>query len=289
MNRNASMSLHFLPASASPLVLVIRRGPSKSWHFLMWDRDTGIVTPGSWFNGLVFPHRCDLSPKGDWMLLLAYRGGKQPVAWTALCQPPSVKAIVFWPQENAKVGGGFFDDRAPVAWIQLPHHTPPPEVHGPHPYEFSLAEPEDEAYGSVPDRLERAGWRREKQRGKPKESAVSIHWFKESPDRHKRLWVEFAGTDAELLADPTLFAGERLKWSHQFKARPEERAPLGGVTWADWNSRSHICFAEDGRLLRRDPDEPATEPFLVFDLNGMAPPRSLSPARPAALSGGTPT
>lgn len=240
--RQPSIQIYVLPASASPLALVIRKGPAKTWHFLLWDRDSGMVRPGSWFTGLIYPWACDLSPKGDWFVLLAYRGGNEPRAWTALCQPPSASAIVFWPLEHARAGGGFFDNRLSALWLNV-REDRNVEIRGKHPWEFGYLEGEAPVhYGSVEEKLLRDGWKAVKGA-----AAEECRWRKQSPSKKSTLTMTFLGTTAELLADPSSFH-EPSRVRYNLAQADGAEQELAEVTWAGYNTRGELCFVRDGGL-----------------------------------------
>ncbi len=268
-HRQPRTTLYFYPACASPRVLVIRRGPSKWWHLVLWDRDTGEITPGSWFNGKLYPEKCDLSPRGDWMVLLAYRGNNQPIAWTALAEPPYAKAIVFWAQECATIGGGFFDGRLPVLWINaLRNHLAGPDIRSPHPLEFGYLEEPDQQFGTREERLARDGWKFEKKLSTDVEEA----WSKKSPDKKWRLLARIDNRSDEPVAAYELEGAECQGGRFHLKE----------VCWANWTGRSDICFGRDGALWTASPHKPE-EGRLVFDLNGLEPrPRACSTPLPVA-------
>lgn len=272
--RAAATTLYLFPASQSPLVLVIRRGPSKCWHFLLWDRDTGIVTPGSWFQGMIYPGACDFSPRGDAMLILAYRGGPEQTTWTAFCRPPSVHAEVYWPQSTTRVGGGFFDGRLPIAWINMEEEFAEPAMNGDDPGEFGYVEAGHPPFGGLTERLQRDGWRREGGKRSPR-------WSKASPRGRVRLVIDVplplqpheAGSNAQ--------GWEVLKGRYSLDIPGKPRLPLPDVEWANWNGRGDLCFSQAGVLLRALVEEELGESRMVFDLNGLKPRQR--PVTPAAL------
>lgn len=238
MIRPAHTTLHVLAASASPLAVVIRRGPSKWWHFLLWNRETGVIEPGSWFRGMVYPARCDVAPRGDAMVLLALRGSGIPVAWTALCRPPFVRALAFWPQDSVRLGGGFFDGRLPVAWLNLTADTIIPEVHERTPYEFGYQEEEGQVFGSFAEKMHRDGW-------KPDPDGVAGRWILASPDRSRDLLLDLAAsTDSE--PDPTAPA---VEGAGLYSLRQGATVhPLPSVQWACWNRKGLLSMAAGGLL-----------------------------------------
>lgn len=287
MNRESNTSVYVLPASRSDLAVVIRRGPSKWWHFLLWDRARGIVKPGSWFSGMIYPQRCDLSPKGDWLLLVAYKGNNKPVAWTALCRPPAVKAEVFWAQDTAALGGGLFDPRLPIIWLNLKQNRNPPDVRSRTPYDFGYLDEEHKGYGGLAERLQRDGWLRteipayqapppatesaESPEEDPPE-AIQTFWSMVSPDKNHTLVMEYPGVSpidsrqAPPGEDPSGI-------QYRLDSKGAGALSLEGVIWAGWSSRGQLCLVRDCALFTADPAERPLRPRLVLDLKGLAPPR----------------
>ncbi len=103
--------LHVLIASQAPLGIVIRRGPSKQYCTLLWDRKTDTFTLGQWLKGRIYEHRCDLSPNGKYFLYFAMnarRSHKGPMCWTAISRTPFLRAIALYGDDETWFGGGAF-------------------------------------------------------------------------------------------------------------------------------------------------------------------------------------
>jgi hypothetical protein len=71
------------------------------------------LAKGSRFYGRLFPERCDLSPDGRLMVYFAMRGQKtdgqsDPSTWTAVSEPPWLRAHWFFPNGSTWGGGGVF-------------------------------------------------------------------------------------------------------------------------------------------------------------------------------------
>lgn len=264
-HRLPQTTLYIIPACSSPQALVIRRGPSKWWHLLMWDRDTGRVKPGSWFNGKLYPERCDLSPRGDWMVLLAYRGHREPLAWTALCKPPSASAIGFWPQDSVKVGGGYFDERSPVVWINL--HSKlgmRGEIREEQPYEIGYLEKQSQFYGQPFERMKRDGWKRLDREGGPV-------WFKKQPGGDHALWMRLVEMKEDEEIDTTAPWLQQTRYYLTSRTEKTWEFDLPGCNWANWNSYGRLCLAMDGMVMTADPHAPFESAQLVMDLNNLSP------------------
>lgn len=267
LRRPSATTLYVLPASASPLALVIRRGPSKWWHFLLWNRDTQDYSFGSWFNGMVYPHRCDLSARGDQMLILAYRGAKEPLAWTALCRPPFVRANVFWAHKSVRFGGGFFDKRLPIAWLNLPPESVA-DRRGPCSLEFGYLDDQGTCFGSYGERLERDGWR-ESGTAKTNGNGRPLHtWTRPSPSRLHELVLQYHAPAAPAW-DVAQFPDD-LRYTLRSVADGSELA-LDQVSWAGWNGRGELTLAASGALYTADATNPFDSLRLVVDLNPLQP------------------
>ena len=66
--------IHLLPAAKAPVVIVVRRKPSKLFHIIRVDTVTGRAEQGAWFTGKLYPMRCDVSFDGEWLVYLAMGG-----------------------------------------------------------------------------------------------------------------------------------------------------------------------------------------------------------------------
>jgi hypothetical protein len=53
--------LHLLPAKEAPLVVAIRRKPSRLFHIIRINTKTGTYEEGAWFTGKLYAMRCDVS------------------------------------------------------------------------------------------------------------------------------------------------------------------------------------------------------------------------------------
>lgn len=283
MSKQHLTTIHVYPAPHTGKAVIIRRGPSKWWHFLLWDMDHGMVQPGSWFHGMVYPVRCDFSPRGDAFLMVAYKGTNNPVAWTVISRPPSVRADVFWPQDTAALGGGIFDPRLPIAWINLKAERNPVEIREKTPYEFGYLDEEHKGYGGLDERLARDGWKHIQttiadslggtfEEGDEEPSSPVLQWTINIPKSHKTLILEYPGELPETgpAAPPT---GEPPTPRYFLKTRDSDPLPLGDVSWAGWNRKGQLCLVEGTGLYTRDLNDPEKPAVLVMDLGGLAPPR----------------
>jgi len=97
--------IHLIAAKEAPVVVAIRRKPSKLVHILRWNTETDEVESGTWFQYTITPERCDLSFDGQFFIYLAnFATGS---GWTGICRPPDLHPIIHWPP-NYTHGGGLF-------------------------------------------------------------------------------------------------------------------------------------------------------------------------------------
>jgi hypothetical protein len=128
--------LFVLLARNGKVGVILRRGPTRWWRVSRWDMRTDAIEGGQWFNGKIYPERCDLSPTGD---LLVYFGGKFRArdidrgyggTYTAVSRPPYLTALALWPEGSTWGGGGVFLDDRTIVLHQLgghhPNHPPGP-------------------------------------------------------------------------------------------------------------------------------------------------------------------
>ena len=105
--------LQLLLASAAPVGLVLRRGPSRVVRVILWRRDRDEFEPGQWFRGRLFADRSDISPDGRHWIYFAMGGVRWAIAetrgtWIAIARVPLLSATALWGQGDTWAGGGFF-------------------------------------------------------------------------------------------------------------------------------------------------------------------------------------
>jgi hypothetical protein len=109
MSKTRSMAcIHILVAKMAPVAVILRRKPTRTWHILKWDLLTDRLTPGSWFQGRLYPLRSDLSWDGNLMSYLAM--GQTGEVWSGICQPPLLKTLVHWKNTSTLMGS--------AVWLQ---------------------------------------------------------------------------------------------------------------------------------------------------------------------------
>lgn len=103
---NPTARLQFLLAQNAPQALILRRGPSRQTAVIGWHRKTDTFAVGQWLKGKIYAHRCDIAPDGKHWVYFAM--GQKGQAYTAVAKPPYLKALDFYPQNDAWFGGGLF-------------------------------------------------------------------------------------------------------------------------------------------------------------------------------------
>jgi len=91
--------LFCIPATNTPLIAVIRRGPSGWSHLGKWDVVRSHYDPGAWIRARIYPQRCDLSPDGRWFCYLALKGTAKwnvGLTYIAISRLPWLTALTAW-------------------------------------------------------------------------------------------------------------------------------------------------------------------------------------------------
>ena len=81
--------IRLLPAREAPYVVIVRRKPTRQFHILRWNTETGEVEHGSWFEGRIYALRSDVSFDGQWMVYLAL--GANADTWNGVCRVPFLR------------------------------------------------------------------------------------------------------------------------------------------------------------------------------------------------------
>ena len=267
--------LHLLPARSAPIVVILRRGPSRLVHVIRWDTRTDDLTPGSWFRGRLFPLRCDVSWDGGWMIYLAMGSGGD--SWNGICRPPWLRTIAEGGNFGTWRGGGYFPSRRLLrlnAWELAgePAELLPFEVE---PYRSRDAED----LGVIHLRMARDGWRR------------AGAWGAMHRVRAGKLTVVCEGDAGWAFRPsprhPTLRAFYRgyLARGHTFAFALDEHPDLLGapVEWATWDAAGNLLVARQGGVERYTlVDLQRGTPGFVASLIDLAPPPRAQRIEPSA-------
>jgi hypothetical protein len=231
--------IHLLPAAKAPMVVVIRRKPSKLFHIIRVDTVTGKAEHGAWFDGRLYPGRCDVSFDGNWFIYLAL--GARGNTWNAVSKLPRLTAIAESRNMGTYFGGGYWRSRdvlclnrwAPGEAAKLPFRT-----------EQLIVQHGGEDLGVLYPRLERDGWRRRgdnwgrDERVKGAKTYTVAHtgddgWERQPSSRHPALIMWYVGY---------------LAHGYTFRFRVPSQPELldDDVDWATYDSRGQLVAARKG-------------------------------------------
>jgi len=117
------VKIHVLLARESPMAVVIRRGPAKQTAVLGWNRRTDSFEVAQWLKGRIYHYRSDISPDGKHWIYFAIKEGQ---TWTVVAKTPWLKALDFYPKDDAWDGGGLFVSDA-AYWLNDRYFANTPE------------------------------------------------------------------------------------------------------------------------------------------------------------------
>lgn len=280
-------------ARAAPLVVIMRRGPTRWVRLLLWHTDTDVVESGQWFHGRIFERRCDLSPDGQLFVYFASKlsvGGNQEhptvgYSWTAVSRPPYFIALKLWPKGDSWNGGGLFESNSTLL---LNHHTASAEKKKRIARLNTISEPAPWYHFMTEDgpiyhaRLQRDGWQLTQQAhwDRP-HSLLEIQgtyifdppgiWEKPRPDSPMLLRMTEFGLDYRHM-------GEKHVLDFSLISPDQPEILIQGAEWADWDQRGRLVYAKDGQLFADDLSQPSLTPRLIADLNDMRPEPLVPPA-----------
>jgi hypothetical protein len=245
MLHKESARIHLLPARSAPIVCIVRRKPSKSFHIIRWNTSTDHFEHGGWLRGKLYVMRCDVSFDGNWMVFLAM--GAAGTAWNGICKLPWLNTPYEFRSEGTSFGGGYWSKPDLLLLNKWQPRGKPLRV----PFRTATYHTQhgDDDQGVLYPRLERDGWRRagafgqERKIESSKKNLVACEndagWFwKPSP------------------AHPTLRAFYRgyLDHGRTFEFALDEYPGLLGpdVEWATWDSLGQLITTRAGGVAKYD-------------------------------------
>jgi hypothetical protein len=269
--------LHLLVARQAPRILIIRRGPSRVYHLILWHCDSDTFEPGSWFRGMLYMQRCDLSWDGARLVYFAMGKSAEYYSWTAVSRAPWLRAELFYPKNATWHGGGVWIGPNRL-WLNMPAAAQPrdgdPRQLGIHAHGALSEYGEDE--GPFYRRLARDGWQR---------TDDGRHEY----ERTRQGWLFSGGPAWALQPAPDLPVLRMVYRGYYFNQGRVYHYCLDGypglldeqVLWAGYDYAGRLVLARNGIVERYTPaDLERGEPSLRYDLNGLtAPPPPPRPAR----------
>lgn len=263
----AATRIHVLLAREAPVGVIIRRGPHRQAHLLLWDTRTDAVTPGQWLKQRVYSLRCDLSPDGkrlSYFVLDGQHGTPTGGTYTAVSRPPYFTALALWPKGDTWHGGGLFVNDHTL-WLNGPHREPivgPPQRLRVTQFCPHAEETGTEDLGIYGPRLKRDGWVPQE----PQE--VDGVWSRTWVKQQRRLELR-KRTYATLREDVAKGRGVYFDEHELFDGTSGSVLPLAGAEWADFDQAGRLVYAANGQLRAGDVVGGRVVERVIADLNGM--------------------
>ena len=250
--------LSVLLAKSVPIAIILARYRAKIFHVVKWNYQDGVVERGSWFHGALYPDSSDVSFDGRHMVYFALHIAKNQVSWTAVCEPPFLKALIFWKHDSTWFGGGtFLDDR--TLWVymkeeKLPRndarYIPSKNIQKLYNIEY-LDDPEKDTTPYM-KRITRDGWTKKY----IEEHKVVLE--KHSSDN--KFCLEFHQSGLEKPHD--------LRYDLRDVENDEYCTDIVNedTTWADWDLNGRLLVASKGILVTYSANN-FPEPGISLDFN----------------------
>ena len=259
-----SARLHVLLAKQSPQAVIIRRGPSKEVASIGWNRTDDTFVVGQWLKGKIYHFRSDISPDGKHWIYFAM--GSKGRTWTAVAQTPYLKALDFFPQQDAWNGGGLFTTNTSY-WLNESMLTKDEDRR--HSSGFTTLEKwqnQPNRQGECPGiyflRLERDRW--EKQAKEKLSKDESLIRFNKSINNWQ-LWKLFhAGINYPIGKSP-------YYESHMLLNTISGEKIMLEAEWADLDlDRNRLLWAENGKIMAgKITKNGISDQACLFDTNAL--------------------
>jgi hypothetical protein len=254
-----SVRLYAILARKSPEAVVFRRGPSDKVLLVRWNTQNDSFEIGQWLRGRIYERRCDLSPQGRLLLYFAANYREPYRSWSALSQPPFLKALALWPKGDGWGGGGHFLSRTEIALnhrdgeMRLAPGFSVPRWLKVRQFGERPGWGEDDPVWT--ERLQRDGWKLISYPTETKwndifrakvwiEFSPPIVFRKQNPVRPRRYALDMAIIGFKEREGPAYLT------EHQVVRDTSEVDKIGRSDWADWSHSGDLLFAKDGRLYR---------------------------------------
>jgi hypothetical protein len=266
-----------IPAARTPIVAILRRGPTGWSHLGRWDVARGVYEPGAWIRGNLYPQRCDLSPDGRWFCYFTLKGSARwevGATYIAISRLPWLTALAAWTTCGTWTRGLHFVEDRKVWQAGVPQAG---EV-GPCRKRFGLAVTRPATFAverrggwtETPDSPPRgAGDTWDEQRA----DAVTMEKARPRSGGATRLTVRgyFAAFRTSLPGSPRTV---RYAIVEAGRARP-----LEDVQWADWAADGRLLVATTGGKLQiRDVPADGASTGAEADLGALTPVPAPPPA-----------
>lgn len=277
--RRTTARIFLLSAQQAPVIVAIRRKPTRWFHILRWDTRTDEIEHGSWFYGRIYEKRCDLSPDGEWLVYFASaQHASDFPTWTGLCRPPWLKTVAESEGVGTWLGGGFWRDERtllvngcaglqPPAGMDTTQAAHLPFAIQPHTWVRDPGDMEVLTHRFdrdwEPDEAGSAPRTPSKQNGNWSMRGVTWTWVRRPTPQHPALCA-------------TGPFGMQLDFRFELEGHP---GFLDGADWCDYDALGQLVFSRDGALHRCEAkDALAGRATHRIDLEHLVPPaRSATP------------
>lgn len=259
-------------ARTTPIGAVLRRGPSDWVRLSLWHTGDDTLEHGQWMHARVYERRCDLSADGS--LFVAFvRDSAGPNqantdTWVTVSRPPYFTALALWLVGGTYYTGGYFPERD-AFWLGW-DSPQPDQGRIPSWLQMTSARPlyidgtNDWTDRTVwMNRLLRDGWTR-------CDGAEPETWEHRNPAGDLTLIM--------MIRSNTNFQAYNGRYVIEYAVRTEPEGTdvaIGQATWADWDQRSRLVIARDGRLVHWELPGMVTE---LADFNDQEPDPQPAPA-----------
>ena len=274
-----TIRLHLLPARAAHRILIIRRGPTRAYHLVLWDTEHDTFEHGSWFRGALYVRRCDLSFDGQQLVYFAMGPTRTYYSWVAISHPPWLRADILWPKQDTWRGGGVWLGPQRL-WLNLSADAQP-RPDDPSLQQLGIqAEQSPAIYGEDEGpfyrRLERDGWRRANDWPGQQMAKSALGWlYRDDPG-----WVLQPSPGHPALR--MFFRGYYFNRGRVYAYTLDGHPNLldDGVDWAGYDHAGRLVVARGGAIERYTlADLALGAPSFRADFTALTPPAP--PPRPA--------
>lgn len=273
----SSARLYVILARKSPVVAVIRRGPSKRVLLSKWGMKNDHFEDGQWLKGRIYERRCDLAPAGDHFIYFAGNFKPPMYSWTAISTLPWLTAHALWAEGDTWGGGGLFALSKCIALWAHKVGDQPTKGRLPRPWTKVIPISEYGRYDGVRSveeiRMMRDGWVREQ----ASKWELNNSWWQDKAEKfmfdvqQSAIWskTNSAGTVLRFIEAEI---GERDGRWHVCRGHITfdngKELDLGEVDWADFDHNDDLLYAFDGALYRRA-KKGRNEARLIRDFNDL--------------------
>ncbi len=258
-----------LPATAAPVVAVLRRGPADWSHVGRWDLRRRVYEPGAWLRGRVFPRRCDLSPDGRWLCYFAHKPGatwEHGDTYIAVSKLPWLTALHAsgangtWTRGSQFIEGRDASREGPA--LPIPYRLAPTRT-------AQFAAERRRGWVESPDSPPRD----------PKDlwdQRRNARLERPQPGGDRTLHVESVGLAGGEFGVEQAVDGLRVRYAI---ADGDDIELLDDLQWADWDAEGRLLVAtRDGRIQIRELRDGLARVVFEVDLNAFTPDPQPAPA-----------